>query len=119
MFLPLFLPPARVQFNRSLRLKARKMGYSLNQRGLYANVIRDNQGEKATEGEPSSRTSYPSSLSRFATSGRGGARLPGGALPLKGGELLEANRCLRVGVLVASDSEREIFYILGTYTSQG
>ncbi|KAI0743040.1 hypothetical protein C8Q80DRAFT_1221327 [Daedaleopsis nitida] len=28
-------------FNRSLRLKANKMGYSLNQRGLYTNVIRD------------------------------------------------------------------------------
>ncbi|KAI9058672.1 hypothetical protein FKP32DRAFT_1596984 [Trametes sanguinea] len=28
-------------FNRSLRLKANKMGYSLNQRGLYAGVIRN------------------------------------------------------------------------------
>ncbi|KAI0744452.1 hypothetical protein C8Q76DRAFT_699578 [Earliella scabrosa] len=28
-------------FNRSLRLKANKMGYSLNQRGLYAGVVRD------------------------------------------------------------------------------
>lgn len=29
------------QFNRSMRLKANKMGLSLNQRGLYRNVIRD------------------------------------------------------------------------------
>ncbi|KAI0633115.1 hypothetical protein C8Q77DRAFT_1059005 [Trametes polyzona] len=28
-------------FNRSLRLKAQKMGYSLNQRGLYEHVVRD------------------------------------------------------------------------------
>ncbi|KAI0686927.1 Nucleotidyltransferase, partial [Cytidiella melzeri] len=28
-------------FNRSMRLKANKMGYSLNQRGLYKDVIRD------------------------------------------------------------------------------
>ncbi|KAI0369528.1 hypothetical protein BV20DRAFT_1053124 [Pilatotrama ljubarskyi] len=28
-------------FNRSLRLKANKMGYSLNQRGLYAGVVRN------------------------------------------------------------------------------
>ncbi|KAM5541004.1 hypothetical protein V8D89_005315 [Ganoderma adspersum] len=53
-------------FNRSLRLKADKMGYSLNQRGLYANVIRNKEREKVTE-----------------------------------------------GVLVASESEREIFDILG------
>ncbi|KAI1791356.1 hypothetical protein LXA43DRAFT_1140537 [Ganoderma leucocontextum] len=53
-------------FNRSLRLKARKMGYSLNQRGLYADVIRNSEGQKVTE-----------------------------------------------GVLVASESEREIFDILG------
>lgn len=29
------------QFNRSLRLKANVMGYSLNQRGLFAGVIRN------------------------------------------------------------------------------
>ncbi|KAJ7574847.1 DNA polymerase lambda [Mycena floridula] len=28
-------------FNRSMRLKARRMGYSLNQRGLYEGVVRD------------------------------------------------------------------------------
>lgn len=39
------------QFNRSLRLYARKSGYSLNQRGLYRNVIRNRQAEKVTEGE--------------------------------------------------------------------
>lgn len=31
------------QFNRSMRLKANKMGYSLNQKGLFAGVIRDPQ----------------------------------------------------------------------------
>lgn len=31
----------RDKFNRSLRLKANKMGYSLNQRGLYAGVVRN------------------------------------------------------------------------------
>ncbi|KAL0574084.1 hypothetical protein V5O48_007869 [Marasmius crinis-equi] len=30
-------------FNRSMRLKANKMGYSLNQRGLYEGVVRDVQ----------------------------------------------------------------------------
>lgn len=39
------------QFNRSLRLYARKSGYSLNQRGLYRNVIRNRKSEKVTEGE--------------------------------------------------------------------
>ncbi|GAA5976556.1 hypothetical protein JCM10908_005545 [Rhodotorula pacifica] len=37
-------------FNRSIRLKARKHGYRLNQRGLYENVARDRKGEKLTEG---------------------------------------------------------------------
>lgn len=39
-------------FNRSIRLKARHMGYSLNQRGLYADVLRDKakRNEKVTEG---------------------------------------------------------------------
>ena len=32
-------------------MKADKMGYSLNQRGLYANVIRNKEREKVTEGE--------------------------------------------------------------------
>jgi DNA polymerase lambda len=39
-----------MQFNRSLRLYARKMGYSLNQRGLYKGVIRGKDGLKVTEG---------------------------------------------------------------------
>ena len=29
------------QFNRAMRFKANKMGYSLNQRGLYSGVVRD------------------------------------------------------------------------------
>ncbi|KIP05967.1 hypothetical protein PHLGIDRAFT_480151 [Phlebiopsis gigantea 11061_1 CR5-6] len=39
-------------FNRSMRLKANKMGYSLNQRGLYANVIRNpsDRRQKFNEG---------------------------------------------------------------------
>lgn len=37
-------------FNRSLRLKARRHGYRLNQRGLYKDVARDRQGLKLTEG---------------------------------------------------------------------
>ncbi|WRT70085.1 uncharacterized protein IL334_007079 [Kwoniella shivajii] len=38
-------------FNRSMRLYARKNGYSLNQRGLYKGVIRGKDGLKQTEGE--------------------------------------------------------------------
>ncbi|TFY68645.1 hypothetical protein EVJ58_g880 [Rhodofomes roseus] len=39
-------------FNRSLRLKANKMGYSLNQRGLYQGIVRNpsNKLEKLNEG---------------------------------------------------------------------
>ncbi|KAI0341157.1 Nucleotidyltransferase [Trametopsis cervina] len=55
-------------FNRSMRLKANKMGYSLNQRGLYKDVIRD----------PSNRL-----------------------------------KKLHKGTIVASETEREIFDILG------
>lgn len=39
------------QFNRSLRLYARKLGYSLNQRGLYRNVVRARDGTKVLEGK--------------------------------------------------------------------
>ncbi|ORX39393.1 hypothetical protein BD324DRAFT_577128 [Kockovaella imperatae] len=38
-------------FNRSMRLYARKRGYSLNQRGLSHGVIRGKDGLKFTEGE--------------------------------------------------------------------
>ncbi|WVQ94837.1 hypothetical protein IAU59_001920 [Kwoniella sp. CBS 9459] len=38
-------------FNRSMRLYARKQGYSLNQRGLYKGVIRARNGQKQTDGE--------------------------------------------------------------------
>ncbi|GAA5848095.1 hypothetical protein JCM5353_006484, partial [Sporobolomyces roseus] len=37
-------------YNRSLRLKARHMGYSLNQKCLSKSLIRDSKGEKMTEG---------------------------------------------------------------------
>ncbi|EJU00591.1 Nucleotidyltransferase [Dacryopinax primogenitus] len=37
-------------FNRSIRLLAHKKGYSLNQRGLYGGIIRDNKRRKMTEG---------------------------------------------------------------------
>ena len=30
-----------LQFNRAMRMKANVLGYSLNQRGLYAGVVRD------------------------------------------------------------------------------
>jgi len=33
--------PAVTQFNRAMRFKANKMGYSLNQRGLFQGVVRD------------------------------------------------------------------------------
>ncbi|WWD03793.1 hypothetical protein V865_001849 [Kwoniella europaea PYCC6329] len=39
------------QFNRSMRLYARKTGYNLNQRGLYKGVLRGKDGLKQTEGE--------------------------------------------------------------------
>ncbi|BGP60673.1 hypothetical protein NBRC10512_001922 [Rhodotorula toruloides] len=39
-------------FNRSIRLKARRHGYRLNQRGLYKDVARDRKGDKLTEGVP-------------------------------------------------------------------
>nr|XP_019044000.1 hypothetical protein I302_07280 [Kwoniella bestiolae CBS 10118]OCF22930.1 hypothetical protein I302_07280 [Kwoniella bestiolae CBS 10118] len=39
------------QFNRSMRLYARKTGFSLNQRGLYKGVLRGKDGLKQTEGE--------------------------------------------------------------------
>lgn len=34
------------QFNRAIRFKARKMGYSLNQRGLFDQVVRDPRDRK-------------------------------------------------------------------------
>jgi DNA polymerase lambda len=37
-------------FNRSMRLYARKKGYSLNQRGLFRGVMRNRKGVKTTEG---------------------------------------------------------------------
>jgi DNA polymerase/3'-5' exonuclease PolX len=37
-------------FNRSLRLLARKKGWRLNQRGLYANVLRNSDSSKITTG---------------------------------------------------------------------
>ncbi|BGP30424.1 hypothetical protein JCM10296v2_002178 [Rhodotorula toruloides] len=37
-------------FNRSIRLKARRHGYRLNQHGLYKDVARDRKGDKLTEG---------------------------------------------------------------------
>ena len=56
-----------VQFNRSLRLKANKMGYSLNQRGLYANVIRNKERQKVTDGKFPLFVFTASSLSSWAT----------------------------------------------------
>ncbi|KAG8796084.1 hypothetical protein FRC12_005354 [Ceratobasidium sp. 428] len=39
-------PPTDIQFNRSMRLLARKKGMSLNQRGLFKGVIRDPKTQK-------------------------------------------------------------------------
>jgi DNA polymerase lambda len=36
-----FFHMAAMQFNRAMRFKANKMGYSLNQRGLFQGVVRD------------------------------------------------------------------------------
>lgn len=46
-------------FNRSLRLKANKMGYSLNQRGLFAGVVRslEDRAIKTNAGESSTVSS--------------------------------------------------------------
>jgi hypothetical protein len=37
-----------LQFNRAIRMKARVMGYSLNQRGLFAGVVRDTHSRVKT-----------------------------------------------------------------------
>lgn len=71
------------QFNRSLRLYARKQGYSLNQRGLSRGVIRNKNGLKMTEGEHWSGLRAVSRLRVYA------------------------------GEIVASKTEEEIFKILG------
>ena len=41
------------QFNRAMRYKANIMGYSLNQKGLYAGVVRDvhDRTKKLNQGE--------------------------------------------------------------------
>lgn len=71
------------QFNRSLRLYARKKGYSLNQRGLYRGVIRGKDGLKLTEGISAE------------------TRMPVG----------ETDRV--TGEIIASRTEQEIFDVLG------
>jgi hypothetical protein len=48
--LKISLTYAYTQFNRSMRLYARKLGYSLNQRGLSKGVMRGKNGLKFTEG---------------------------------------------------------------------
>ncbi len=72
------------EFNRSMRLKANKMGYSLNQRGLYSGVIRNpsDTRQKLNDGE-----SYH-------------LIMPHTSDPLE-------------GVIVASETEQEIFAQLG------
>ena len=49
------------QFNRAIRFKANRMGYSLNQRGLYTNVIRDtnDRRRKLTPGERNHASTDP------------------------------------------------------------
>lgn len=73
------------QFNRAIRLKANVLGYSLNQKGLFGNVVRN----------PSDRR----------------VKLEAGAWRITwiGNESLK----IATGILVASETEEEIFKILG------
>ena len=68
-----------------MRLKANKMGYSLNQKGLYHNVIRNprNRTEKLENGTFSSATYWMIIHTKY------------------------------IGQILASETEREIFDILG------
>ncbi|PPQ72029.1 hypothetical protein CVT26_006719 [Gymnopilus dilepis] len=72
-------------FNRAMRLKANVLGYSLNQRGLFGNVIRDPRDRRV--------------------------KMNDGEALLCGGYLTSLNE--EAGVLVASETEEEIFKILG------
>ena len=71
-----------------MRMKANRMGYSLNQRGLYHNVIRNprNRQEKFDNGR---------------------------ILPLVSDEKGSNSRYSLTGQILASETEREIFDILG------
>lgn len=76
------------QFNRSLRLYARKQGYSLNQRGLYKNVVRD------------PKTNFKTAQGLLQADFDAGSTDMHRLAPL-------------TGVLIASRTEQEIFDILG------
>ncbi|KIN95903.1 hypothetical protein M404DRAFT_1007104 [Pisolithus tinctorius Marx 270] len=78
-------------FNRAMRLKANVMGYSLNQRGLYGGVVRDPQNRrvKLSDGELLERSLPIISL---------------------GSSILTA---YDTGSIIASETEEEIFQILG------
>lgn len=82
------------QFNRSMRMKANHMGYSLNQRGLYDMVVRNpgKRSEKINDGTHC---------------------LVSSVLPVL--------RCSPTfaGVIIASETEEEIFEKLGTLTQIG
>lgn len=70
-----------------MRLKANKMGYSLNQRGLYHGVIRN----------PSHRQE----------------KLERGMIPPSVNILPRSHPVLFAGQILASETEKEIFKILG------
>jgi hypothetical protein len=53
------------QFNRSMRLKASTMGYSLNQRGLYAGAVRAVGGRRVKTCEGARLPTYPHRVSAF------------------------------------------------------
>ncbi|OBZ74633.1 DNA polymerase lambda [Grifola frondosa] len=75
-------------FNRSVRLKANRMGYSLNQRGLYGGVVRNpcNRRQKTNAGAPDP----PPSVTISPT----------------------AEFSLSLGNIIASETEQEILAIL-------
>lgn len=70
-----------------MRLKANKMGYSLNQRGLYANVIRNPSDRRQKFNEGGKVYMLQNNLSTHST--------------------------IHQGVIIASETEREIFEKLG------
>lgn len=80
------------QFNRAMRLKANKHGFSLNQRGLYTGVVRDprDRQNKICEGR------HSETISTGTTS------------------VVRPTRFFFPGNIVASETEEEIFNIMGS-----
>ncbi len=76
------------QFNRTIRYKAGAMGYSLNQRGLYSNVIRDSGDRKRKLHKGKNNIVFQ-----------------------EVGEIID--NAHSTGTIIASETEEEIFRILG------